>query len=129
MLMAAVSGGEKRRLKPLLREAAPNGRPSAVRRRASTCDFVLSLVRTLQASVPLTFFPRTRRRQRRGRTHVLRLVLSQIFDRQSAPFVPISQTGDSKLTSHVRCWQPSALCLVGHSAGPAGGPCHSRAQR
>lgn len=49
---------EARRLKPLhaSSKTGPNWRPSAVHGPASTCNFVLSLARTFQAIMPLTFF-------------------------------------------------------------------------
>lgn len=59
------------RLKPLLRKPGPSWRPSAVRRPASTCNFVLSLARTFQANVPLTFFLQSCRQQPRARRNAL----------------------------------------------------------
>lgn len=55
---AVCRAHEARRLKPLhaSSKTGPNWRPSAVHGPASTCNFVLSLARTFQAIMPLTFF-------------------------------------------------------------------------
>jgi hypothetical protein len=135
---AVCRAHEARRLKPLhaSTKTGPNWRPSAVHGPASTCNFVLSLARTFQANSPLTFF------LQRGaggseKTSAPRCRPLDDSALQRGPMEPISRTGGhqaprSRAAMGAVGAVHFALCRVGRSANsiaPAGGPCHSRAQR
>lgn len=132
--LAAQSGGERRhsqghRLKPLLGKSGPSGRPTAKRRLSPGFDSQLCVVTCSHLPgkrAPHLLSSNSPPAIQNVRTR-LTTISSTDFDARRASMNPISRTGGTKLQSHVPCSVRSALYRLGHS--PAGGPCHSRAQR
>jgi hypothetical protein len=140
---AVCRAHEARRLKPLhaSTKTGPNWRPSAVHGPASKFDLQLCAVTCSHLPgklAPHLLSPTRRRRLREDE----RASLSQcrpLDDSalQRGPMEPISRTGGhqaprSRAAMGAVGAVHFALCRVGRSANstaPAGGPCHSRAQR
>ena len=140
---AVCRAHEARRLKPLhaSTKTGPNWRPSAVHGPASKFDLQLCAVTCshLPGKLAPHLLSPTRRRRLRVREDE-RALLSRLGRVRSGapqrgPMEPISRAGGHWAAPRSRAAMGAvhfALCRVGRSANsiaPAGGPCHSRAQR